>query len=486
MYYIKAQQCNVTMLWYSFLQSFKIAVCLMNNTGFITWYFLLLFTLSSGTGVGMPANKPDSVIAPASYNYNSTSPITYIILGRNYRRIWSIPVKMPVFDITKAPQNFKITKLGGGQQTKSLRMVDSRGTEWVLRTVDKEAEGALPKYVRNTIVETVVQDQISAAHPYGPLVTAHLAKSVGIIAPDPQLYYVPANAKLDSFTKYFANKVCYLERREPTLDYSNAYSTTTVFETLSEQGHKVKQKEVLKARLLDILVADWDRHNGQWRWGIIDSAGVKYYYPIPVDRDQAFFHSDGLLAKFVTSISLPYMKGFKKENYSAKDLNYKSWTFDRILLDELTEQEWRDITREFQRQVSDTVIHEAVLKLPPEIYWLDGREMAHELKERRDDIYDKAMKYYAFLARDVFFITTKDPELFNINAVGDNIKLTIHNVARKNEIVYQRIFSSDEMKNLYLVGKSEDDVVQIDKELTKHVKVHALSGNTEDLLYAKD
>ena len=34
-----------------------------------------------------------------------------------------------------------LKELGGGQQTKSLRLLDKNGQEWVLRTTDKDVAG---------------------------------------------------------------------------------------------------------------------------------------------------------------------------------------------------------------------------------------------------------------------------------------------------------------------------------------------------------
>ncbi|HYC29226.1 MAG TPA: hypothetical protein VEB42_10425, partial [Chitinophagaceae bacterium] len=88
------------------------------------------------------ANSPvtDSVIEPASLKYSRMNFFKRILLGTNYRREWAKPVKMPVFDIKKVNGGFTIEELGGGQQTKSLRLKAKDGQEWVLRTVDKDVD----------------------------------------------------------------------------------------------------------------------------------------------------------------------------------------------------------------------------------------------------------------------------------------------------------------------------------------------------------
>ena len=50
------------------------------------------------------------------------------------------------------------------------------------------------------------------------------------------------------------------------------------------------QDQVLRSRLFDIWIGDWDRHDDQWRWASFkDKNGFTYYQPIPRDRDQIFF-----------------------------------------------------------------------------------------------------------------------------------------------------------------------------------------------------
>ena len=89
-----------------------------------------------------------------------------------------------------------------------------------------------------------------------------------------------------------------LEKSNPTLDDSDSKSTDGLYEKLKESSENfVDDTTLLKARLLDMLIADWDRHADQWKWGTTDTGKGKLYYPVPRDRDQAFFNSDGLLLK---------------------------------------------------------------------------------------------------------------------------------------------------------------------------------------------
>ncbi len=153
--------------------------------------FLISWLFITGTVnlCGAQASRPDTVLKPASTQYNNTTFLGRFLTGTNYRKVWSTPVSMPVFELSK--QGFIIKELGGGQQTKSLRLEDKNKREWVLRTVDKDAEGAVPEKFKIPLVVNFVQDMISASHPYGALVVGELARANNIIAARPRLFFVP-------------------------------------------------------------------------------------------------------------------------------------------------------------------------------------------------------------------------------------------------------------------------------------------------------
>ncbi len=77
----------------------------------------------------------DSVMAAAGEEYNKASGVKRFFFGNNYRAEWTAKVDLKVFNISREKGGFKIKSLGGGKQTKSLRLEDKDGKEWVLRTI---------------------------------------------------------------------------------------------------------------------------------------------------------------------------------------------------------------------------------------------------------------------------------------------------------------------------------------------------------------
>ncbi|VTQ08135.1 hypothetical protein [Sphingobacterium daejeonense] len=127
------------------------------------------------------------MIAP---EYDQVGAVHRYWLGDSYRKLYNTPVKMRVMDLSKEKGGLQVVKLGGGMQTQSLRLVDSNGVEWVLRSIQKFPERSLPESLRKTIAKDIVQDQISIAHPFGALTVPTFNRALDIPHASPELVFV--------------------------------------------------------------------------------------------------------------------------------------------------------------------------------------------------------------------------------------------------------------------------------------------------------
>lgn len=435
------------------------------------------------------AQFKDTTTVPASRRYKEASGLKRWALGNNYRKEWSTPVNMKVFHIKTEKGGFKITGLGGGKQTKSLKLEDKNGVEWTLRTLDKDPEQAIPENFRNSIAEDVVQDLISAAHPYAPLTIPDLARATGVVAPSPEIFFVPDDPALGFYQKIFANTVCLLEQRDPTVDGTNARSTPKLLEKLVEDNdHSVRQQDVLKARLLDILVADWDRHFDQWKWGEIDTGKGKIYYPIPRDRDQAYFRSNGALLWYISQQRMPFLRGFRSQITNINWLGFSARDFDRTFMNRLNAEEWRRTIDTFQRSLNDDVIARAVSKLPAEIRGFSSETISRRLKNRRDQLMKKGMKYYKFLSDYVNVIGSNEREYFHVSSVDSGLRVIVY--GRQDRVdtsfkMYERVFKLKETDEIRLYGLNGNDLFYVDENAKSRIKLRIIGGKGNDTFNIK-
>ncbi len=92
--------------------------------------------------------------------------------------------------LRKEKGGFQIISLGGGKQTKSLRLKELKGDkEWTLRSVDKDPEKALPSNLRGTMAQAIVEDMISASHPFAPLSIPCFGQSCWCSYPEPTILF---------------------------------------------------------------------------------------------------------------------------------------------------------------------------------------------------------------------------------------------------------------------------------------------------------
>ena len=440
---------------------------------------------SAKRDVNIPNIKyKDTINISASDRHQPIKGFREFILGQNYRKEWSTPVNMKVFNLYKEHGGFSIMGMGGGKETKTLRLKDKNGREWILRSVDKVQTGALPIEFRGTIAPDLVKEFNSASHPYAALTIPDLAKPLNISVPQPELFFVPDDPALGFYRPLFANTVCMLEDRDASFDPSETKSTAKVFDKLiDENDHRADQLTVLRARLLDMIVGDFDRHFDQWKWVTTDTGKGKLYFPMPRDRDQAFFYSDGQLLKRSSKRLLPFLVGFRNDIPQVNWFNYAARDFDRLFLTDLDEGEWKKTIAEVQQKLTDSAIAIAVKKLPPEIYPIDGKTISDKLVSRRNALTEAGITYYRFLSREVNVVGSNQKEYFKISDNGNGLQIRVYAREPGNDtsfMMYNRIFEPSNTKEVRLYGLGNDDVFEIDESAESRIKIRIIGGKGND------
>ena len=430
----------------------------------------------------------DFVKASASGQYRKTTAIQRLFNGNNYRREWSTPVTLKVFNVNKEKGGFTIEGVGGGKQTRSLQLKDKKGIEWSLRTIDKDPSAAIPQNFRESFASNIVQDLISAAHPFAPLAIPILADTTNILVSSPEFFYVPDDPSLGYYKPLFANKICMLERKDP--DYGDdSKSSFKLFNKMREDNdHTVDQEAVLRARLLDMLIADWDRHFDQWRWATRDTGQGRLYIPIPRDRDQAFFYSDGLIIKYMSKGRIPFLKGLQYRIRDINRLNTVSKDFDRMFLNNLDEGSWTKVATDFTNKLTDQKISDAIHKMPPEIYAISGKEITDKLISRKKILKQESLKYYRFLSKEIDVLGSNENEKFTISAVNDSVKLTVFSYRKTtdtNFVMYQRVFDQRVTKEIRLYGFNGEDKFEVDSGMHSSIRIRMIGGRGKDSFFIK-
>src|SRR5262249_32699982 len=139
-----------------------------------------------------------------------------VLLGPNYRGLWATPIEVEELDLQHFAGGLTPVKKGGGKQTKSLRFESADGREFRVRSVDKDPEKALPPELRDTFVQWIAQDQMSAANPAAPMIADRLAAALGFLHVEHRFVVIPDDAALGPFRKEFGGMLGVLEERPRT------------------------------------------------------------------------------------------------------------------------------------------------------------------------------------------------------------------------------------------------------------------------------
>lgn len=444
--------------------------------------------------------QSDSTTARVVANpyYSKAGGFKRFLLGHHYRKEWATPVDVEVINFDTTAGGLTPDKLGGGKQTKSLRLKGANGKEYVLRSVNKDPSKALPPEFRGTFANDVLQDQISSSHPYAPLVVAELAKATGIYYITPKIVYVPNSPKLGEFQKELGNTLSLFEERpvgdqddNPIYDFSEKVVTSEKMleKVFGDNDHRVDEKFFLKNRMFDIVIGDWDRHEDQWLWATFKTSdNITVYRPIPRDRDQAFPKLDGLVPKVAArKWAVRKTQGFENTIRDINGFNMNGINLDRNFTVGLTLNDWLTITDSVQQALTDANIEAAFRKLPQSIYNVSAEKMIRRLKKRRNDLKKYAGQYYKFLSREVNIVGTDDTELFEVARInGDSTIVKVTKINKSGQLeqnLFTRTFFTSETREIRLYGLGDSDEFRIKGETDGGITIRVIGGKGLDKYY---
>ena len=386
------------------------------------------------------------------------------LFGAHYRRLWTTPVEAERLDLAHFGGGLTATERGGGQQTRSLRLLAADGREFAFRSVDKDPTAVIPPELRGTIASSIVQDQISASHPAGALVVPPLLEAAGVPHTEPRYVVLPDSPRLGEFRAEFAGQFGLFEERPSADDEGTivpgavkVISSDKIFQLVEESpDDQVDMRALATARLMDVFLGDWDRHRDQWRWATFDSVKPRFWVAIPRDRDQAFVRFDGLLLAIARG-QAPQLVNFGSKYPAMVGITWNGRELDRRFLAGLERPAWDSIALVLQRVLTDSVIDAAVRRLPVSYRPLDSARLTRALRTRRDGLPAAAQAFYRLLAGEVDVHATDKNEVVRAVATGEHaVRLTI---ARSESDVpwFSRTFHSAETSEIrvYLHGGAD-------------------------------
>ena len=434
-------------------------------------------------------------VMAANPDYNQVGTFGKWLWGEHYRKEWQEKIAVPYLDLERTKGKLSIAKKGGGQQTLSLHLLTEDSLTYYFRSVDKDPSGVLPEGLQETFAEDLLQDQISSAHPYGALALPKMAEAAQVHYAKPAPYYMPYTPSLGPYLDEFGGMLGLLELKadEDVSDYENfgnaenAVSTRTLFEHLNEDNdNEVNQPSYLRTRLFDMLIGDWDRHEGQWRWAEYEKEDKgSLFEPIPKDRDQVFSKYDGVIAALLSNHWL--LRKFQEFDYTFDDvvgLNFNARYIDRRLLNDLEWEEWQKEIAFLQQQLSDSIVEQSIRDLPAEVFAISGPEIIAKLRSRRDELEKAGRTYFETLSKYVDVVGSEKHEQFEITRLPNgNTRVEVYKTKKEGDLrqkLYERTFTPELTKEIRLFGLDGIDKFIVEGEAESAILLRIIGGEEDD------
>jgi predicted phosphohydrolase len=454
-----------------------------------------------------PTNLPTkfaTTITTSIYSNEMTRKSIFhkFLFGQHYRKYYSLPIEAKTATLDTLFGGVKPTREGGGHQSKSLRLVDANGKEYVMRALKKSTSRFLQSVVfkdqfvldqfDDTYAEGFLFDFYTTSHPYTPLAIGNLADKIDVAHTNPLLYYIPKEPILDGFNSNFGDEL-YLVEEQLSGNQKNTKSLGKPLDIIStddvmknmhkDEKYTIDEPAYIKARLFDMLIGDWDRHSDQWRWGEYKENGKTVYKPIPRDRDQAFTKYDGALLSLLMNMpALRHQQSFKEGIKNVKWLNREPYPQDIAFLKTADEKEWITQAKYIQEHLSDADIDAAFISLPKEVQDETMEDIKRKLKIRKTKLQHYAKEYYSVLQKTVLIVGTNKKDKFTITHTSkNNTEVAVYRLKKEGgELLYTKNFTAEKTKNIWIYGLDDDDEFEVKGDSKSGIMIRLIGGQNKD------
>ena len=459
----------------------------VNHVNLCRWRFLAAAAAVLGTAAAASAQQTATVTAGERYR---ASGLYTVFFGDEYRGAWTTPLRVEVLNPATFGGGLTVAGEGGGLSTESLRLKGRDGREYVFRSVDKNSARAVPEDLQGSIVQDIAQDQTAAKQPAAALMVPPLLRAAGVPHVVPRLLVMPDHPFLGEHRQKFAGKLGQIEERPVDGDdggvaFNGAErieGTEDFLEELEEEGdNRVDAPTYLKARLMDLMIGDWDRHPDQWRWARYDRGGAEVWVPIPRDRDNAFARHEGIAMAVARKVA-PQLTQYGPEYGNVYGLHFQASALDRQLLSSLDRAAWDSIAQFLRTRITDAVIDTAVRRLPPEYYAIDGERIRTELTSRRDGVPEAAREFYELLSSEVDVYASDDAERAQVVRAADGAVTVIVTPSGSARPSFVRRFVPGDTREVRVYLRGGDDAAEVTGSGPGDILVRVIGGGGDDRL----
>lgn len=419
--------------------------------------------------------------------------------GEHYRSIYSTEIESNVLNISNAFGGLKPLKMSIGHQTKNLRLTDSLEREYSLRSIRKSATQFIQQFAfkntymvnefTNSLAERFLMDFYTTSHPYYPLAVDKLITPLSIYHVKPKLFYVPKQEALKEYNESIGNELYFLEEFPTTADHDGFFGEPLQVVTTDEMLVNIQKNNRVsvdktayrRARIVDMLIGDWDRSADHWRWGEYAEGKDTVYRPIPVNRSQAFPRYDGVVLKLLMGMPMfKHMQDFKGELKNMKWFNSRSYALDLAILQSSTLSDWERDVEFVQKSLTDDIIDNAFNSIPDASKSLNERLIIEQLKERRNQLYHAVQEYNKVLRRLVILKGTHEDDEIVVNRLSKGITIVKIYAGPEKKLILNETYSKKDTKEIRIYGLNGKDSFEVKGKGSSPILIRIVGGIDDD------
>ncbi len=420
------------------------------------------------------------------------SPLAQRILGRHYRRTWATPISgIPVLRLDSMHGGLQPFAVGGGGQTKVLKFQGGDGEWYYFRSVNKDPTQSMSDDARllKGWYGAMRKDLTSGQYPYGAFIADPLMTATGILHTRPTLFSMPDDPALGKYRTTFAGMLGMLEQRPrgrnkgvPGFEGADKIvKTVRMFQYLvKDHDNQVDQTTYARARLMDLLIDDWDRQHNNWTFAAYGDRKSRTFLALPKDRDKAFSRWEGIFWLADREFFLARIANFGYSYGGIMSLTYQARDVDRRCLNALDRNQWQRIVRDFTHRLPDSTIIEAVRRIPEPAYRIDGPELTAKLIARRNRLPDAVEKWYRRLAEFVQVVGSNKRERFLVERLPEGpVDVKLYKLKKNgdlSDLLYQRRFLPEDTREIRLYGLGGDDQYLVSGVAERSIPVRIVLG----------
>ncbi len=412
----------------------------------------------------------DSITLAANPNFQASG-LHRFLFGSLWRDVWATPVRVGI-----------------------IHSDESISKEYSFTPFKPDSAVSLPPELAELLPRNIVIDQISALNPFAPLIVVPILRAVNLPYRENRLAALSEKGHFEKESLQVYTHLGILEEPWCNISFDEYDSisykfvgTLQMLDSLEGDNRAcIDELQYLKARFIDILLGEWNRSADQWQWVSVYRNGRIIWKPVPLNHQQAFVRLNGILPT-IADMALPELEHCGENISGVENLTLTGRSLDRRLLVSFTKQTWDSLALWIQTQLSDSVLMQALRRLPISIFEKEGTKLFHLLQSRRAQLPKAAEEFYKLLSANVEVHGSNKAERAEIHRIGRHIvSVTIFDREDTTRTqLFQRLFHDDYTEEIRILLLGGNDIIALEGEESSTIKIIIDGGDGKNELIDK-